>query len=286
MLNLKNPKASIFIPDKVDIQTALKRTTHIAIAAHQDDIEIMAYHGIAECYKKKDKWFLGIVVTDGATVPSREGKYSKVTNEQMAEIRKKEQNKAASLGKYSAVIQLSYSSAETKNNKDTDVAADICEILKQTNPEIIYTHNLADKHDTHVATVIKTITALRTLYKNKWAIPSKIFACEVWRSLDWLNDSDKAVLSTSAHKSLAKKLIAVFKSQIAGGKRYDLATIGRRLSNATYADSHASDKLSSATYSMDIKPLIVDDKLNPQDFISEYINKFKNDVCNRITKNL
>ena len=30
-------------------------------------------------------------------------------------------------------------------------------------------------------------------------------------------------------------------SQICGGKRYDLATLGRRLANATYAESHGTD---------------------------------------------
>ena len=29
---------------------AVAKTTHMAIGAHQDDIEIMAYHGVLECF--------------------------------------------------------------------------------------------------------------------------------------------------------------------------------------------------------------------------------------------
>ncbi len=45
-MNLSKPTALIFVPDKVEENKALKRTTHMAIGAHQDDLEIMAYHGI------------------------------------------------------------------------------------------------------------------------------------------------------------------------------------------------------------------------------------------------
>ena len=57
------PTADIFVPDNAAPADALARTTHLCIAAHQDDIEIMAYHGIAECFGSKDKWFSGVVVT-------------------------------------------------------------------------------------------------------------------------------------------------------------------------------------------------------------------------------
>ena len=29
----------------------------------------MAYHGVAECFGRKDKWFTGVVVTNGAGSP-------------------------------------------------------------------------------------------------------------------------------------------------------------------------------------------------------------------------
>ena len=39
-MKLNKKTAEFFIPDNKDIETAIKRTTHMSIAAHQDDIEI------------------------------------------------------------------------------------------------------------------------------------------------------------------------------------------------------------------------------------------------------
>ena len=45
----------IYISDGTDEKTAISRTTHLAISAHQDDIEFMAYAPIAECFGNQDK---------------------------------------------------------------------------------------------------------------------------------------------------------------------------------------------------------------------------------------
>lgn len=63
-----NDKAVVFIPDGEKEKEGIARTTHLAISAHQDDIEFMAYAPISECFGKADKWFGGVVVTDGAAV--------------------------------------------------------------------------------------------------------------------------------------------------------------------------------------------------------------------------
>ena len=41
-----------YIPDGMEEKQALERTTHLCIAAHEDDIEFMAYAPIAECFGK------------------------------------------------------------------------------------------------------------------------------------------------------------------------------------------------------------------------------------------
>lgn len=46
--------AQINVPDGIRIDDALARTTHLAVGAHQDDIPIMAYHGILECLRRND----------------------------------------------------------------------------------------------------------------------------------------------------------------------------------------------------------------------------------------
>src|SRR6202040_3799678 len=92
-MQFHNPNADLFVPDGAAPETAIARTTHLCIAAHQDDIEIMAYHGISECFGQKDKWFSGVVVTNGAGSP-RAGIYGGYTDLEMQKVRLTEQRKA------------------------------------------------------------------------------------------------------------------------------------------------------------------------------------------------
>ena len=68
------------------------------------------------------------------------------------------------------------------------------------------------------------------------------------------------------------------------GKRYDLATEGRRRANATYAQSHTTDNSEAYTYGMDLTALTEDDSLDIQNFILGYIERFKKDVAQRLQK--
>ncbi|MCL2416023.1 MAG: PIG-L family deacetylase, partial [Defluviitaleaceae bacterium] len=111
----------IFIPDNTPQSAALSRTTDLCIAAHHDDIEIMAYGTIAQCYGNLNRHFSGIVISDGGGSP-RSGIYADYTNEQMKAIRIDEQKMAASIGRYSCQIFLSHSSPDIKraNNEITE----------------------------------------------------------------------------------------------------------------------------------------------------------------------
>jgi len=277
-MKLTNKAAEIFIPSALDELSSLTQTTEMCIAAHYDDIEIMAYGAISNCFDKADRHFTGVVATDGGGSP-RSGAYALYSDDGMKEIRVTEQKKAAELGKYSAQIFLVYPSSEVKDPANRDVISDIKEIILNCNPEILYTHNLADKHDTHVATAMHVIRALRELPLE--SRPKKVLSMEVWRSLDWLCDEDKVVFDTSAYPQLASELLGVFDSQIAGGKRYDLATIGRRLANATFFASHFVDDYESASFGLDITDL-VNSNAKPIEFINRYIDKFKNEVEKRL----
>ncbi len=278
-MNLTKKECDIYIPDNIELSPALQRTTHLAIGAHQDDLEIFAYNGISECYGKDNKWFTGVTVTNGAG-SSRVGKYSSFSDEEMKAVRYAEQRKAAHLGEYSAIIQLGYTSSETKDTEYPCVKDDLVKILRHTKPEVVYLHNLADKHVTHIATALRSIEAIRSLPAEMR--PKKVYGCEVWRSLDWLDDSDKVQLSTSDAPNLAMALISLYDSQISGGKRYDLATSGRRLANATYFESHTADKDNSITWAMDLTPLILDVKLSITEYVIKHIDKLKSDVTNSI----
>ena len=109
-----------------------------------------------------------------------------------------------------------------------------------------------------------------------------MYSLEVWRGLDWLNDEDKTVFDTSKHPNLAAALLGVFDSQIAGGKRYDLAALSRRCANATFFASHAVDSSDSLSFGLDITELINDESIRMNDFIGKYIDHFKNEVTERV----
>lgn len=273
--------ADVFVPDGSDIKTAMARTTHLSITAHQDDTEIGAIHGIITCFGRQDKWFTGVTMTNGASSP-RAGIYKDFTDEQMIKVRHDEQRKAAMIGEYSAHFQLDYTSSELKGAAAGKSASDILKILIEANPSVVYLHNPADKHETHVAVCLRSLEALRQLPAEKR--PKKVYGCEVWRDLDWMMDDEKQVLPVSDDNNIAAALISVFDSQVAGGKRYDLASAGRRLANATYFASHNTDDFDGINYAMDLTPLVEDPSLSIVDYVVSAIERFKSDVQAKISK--
>jgi LmbE family N-acetylglucosaminyl deacetylase len=273
--------AEIFVPDGLPEQEALSRTSHLAIGAHQDDLEIMAPAPILECFQQADRWFTGVVVTDGRGSP-RAGLYQEYSDEQMRLVRLKEQRKAAVVGEFAALVLLDYPSQAIKDASDNRPVEDIAALLRIASPKQVYTHNLADKHDTHVGVAIKVIAAIRSLPEA--ARPEKLYGCEVWRDLDWMVDADKVPLYLSAHENLQAALLGVFDSQISGGKRYDLATLGRRRANATYFESHGVDTSLGLAYAMDLTPLIRNPHLDITGYVDVHITRFSKDVADRLRR--
>lgn len=275
------PTAELFVPDGLPAEQALARTTHLAISAHQDDIEIMAASPIVECFQREDLWFSGVVVSDGRGSP-RDDIYKDFNDEDMRVVRFKEQKKAAVVGEYAAQILLDYPSRILKDGSQVQPVEDLAAILRLARPRIVYTHNLADKHDTHVAVALRAIAAIRSLPAAER--PERLLGCEVWRDLDWLNDGEKVSLDLNSHESLQAALLGVFDSQIAGGKRYDLASMGRRRANATYFQSHGVDQTSAMSFAMDLTPLIADPGKDAGEFVQEAIQRFAQDVAGRFKR--
>lgn len=282
-MKFSRAEADVFVPPPhgVNADVALARTTHLCVAAHQDDIEIMAHHGIAECHGRTDRFFTGVVVTNGAGSP-RTGAYANFSDERMQSVRRDEQRRAAELGRYNLQLQLAHPSSDVKARHHPGVGADLDAIVGSCRAKIVYLHQPADKHDTHVAVLLRCIDALRRLPLERR--PHQVLGCEVWRDLDWLVDTDKVALDASGLPQLAPELLKVFDSQVAGGKRYDLATLGRRLANATFHTSHATDRLSAITWAMDLTPLILDDKLSVTNFTLGHIERLRDDVTRRIAQ--
>jgi LmbE family N-acetylglucosaminyl deacetylase len=282
-MKFKNSTAEIFVPDGKPEAKAFSRVTHLGIGAHQDDLEFMAFHGILECHASDKKWFGGVTCTNGAG-SSRVGAYQDFSDAQLMKVRRAEQNAAAVVGKYGVMVQLDHPSSAVKSATDKSLQNDLKKILAATKPEVIYTHNPADKHDTHVGVVIAALSAMRELPKSQR--PKRVIGCEVWRNLDWMPDAEKLPMNVSGHDHLAAALNGIFDSQIAGGKRYDLATLGRRSANATFFEAHASDAATQLIFGMDLTPLVQNESRDIVEFVCGFIERFNNDVKTKLGKRL
>lgn len=280
-MHFDRPDAQVFVPDGTPAGTALARTTHAAIGAHQDDIPIMAFDGILRCFGRDDRWFLAVTVTDGSGSPRR-GRYAHLTDDKMRSVRAREENRAASLGKYGASIQLDYPSPAARDKASVAIVTELAAILTAAQPEVIYTHNLADSHDTHVAVALRTIAAIRRLPEPMR--PRRLYGCEVWRDLDWLSASDKVVLDVSGGEELATRVLGAYESQIDGGKRYDVAALGRRAAHATFLSSREVDRMRSLIYAMDLTPLMDDGSLSPAEHVLNHVRRLRDDVADRIDR--
>jgi LmbE family N-acetylglucosaminyl deacetylase len=279
-MKFHHQSAGIYVPDDAPLEQALKRITHLGIGAHHDDLEFMAFHGIIQCFHSDEQWFGGVTCTNGAGSP-RTGVYAGCSDAQMQMIRCREQNAAALLGRYGVMIQLDYPSTSVQR-RDSSLRGDLTRLLQAASPHVVYTHNPADKHDTHVGVMMAVIDAIRQLPPAER--PAQLLGCEVWRDLDWMLDQEKIALDVSNHENLAAALNGLFDSQIAGGKRYDLAVAGRRRANATFFDSHSADQSREVTLAMDLTPLIQNDALSVEEYVCGFAERFLNDVREKIRK--
>ncbi|MEM1058524.1 MAG: PIG-L family deacetylase [Verrucomicrobiota bacterium] len=281
-MTLSQPSADLFVPDGTPLPEALARTTHLGIGAHQDDLEFFAYHGIAACFQQPGEWFGGVIVTNGAG-SARDGVYARYTDAEMIEVRRREQRKAAAIGEYGAMIQLGHASGALKDAAESNVVVDdLVRILEMTKPDYVYVHNPADKHDTHVALLVRCLAALRKLPAA--ARPKRVYGCEVWRDLDWVPDERKVVLPVSDRPNLQAALNGVFDSQISGGKRYDLAVMGRRLAHATFHESHEVDTHTGLTFALDLTALARDETLTLSAYLDDLLHAFSEDVKKRVDR--
>jgi LmbE family N-acetylglucosaminyl deacetylase len=282
-MQFHNATAELFIPDGKPPAEALSRVTHLGIGAHQDDLEFMAFHGILACFDSDAEWFGGVTCTNGSG-SSRVGAYGSFSDARMMEVRREEQRQAAIVGRYAAMVQLDYASKIVKDAADVTLKNDLKAILSATKPRVVYTHNPADKHDTHIAVVVPVLQAIRELPREQR--PAAVHGCEVWRNLDWMPDAEKIAHDVSGHDNLAAALNGIFDSQIAGGKRYDLAVLGRRRANATFFESHGVDQSDALAFAMDLTPLAQDDSLDIVEYVAGFIDRFRAEVIAKLGKRL
>ena len=246
----------------------LELTTHLAIGAHPDDNEFMAYNGIGECYGKKDERFTGVVITDGAG-STRNGIYRDMSLEEISIVRRVELMRAANFGDFLALVYLGYTSPELKGSRQNDIRQDIVEVLINTRPEVVYVHNLFDDHDTHVAASRLSIDALREVRDS--FVPQRVYGCEMTGSLDWY--PARVRLDTSMHERVAHQVLHVFESQSDNLRSYPEATIARWISQAVY-DRENKRGPHKISFAMDLTAL-VNDGTDMRDFIAQITEQFR-----------
>ncbi len=260
-----SPEQDVFIPDASDAATALAMTTHLGIGAHPDDLEIIAMQGILAAHTSDTAHFTGIVACDGAGSP-RNGIYAEYDDQQMSRVRRQEQRDAASLGHYAALVQLGYRSDDIKQDAGP-LTDSLAILLQQAQPDVVYLHQLVDRHATHRVLARASLAALRRLPAEQR--PSQVYGVEVWGSLDWLPGAWRAAIPIDDPEQLQARLLRCHDSQINGGKRYDLAIVARQKANATLTESHATDKVDACALAMDLSGLVADDSLSVDDYLRQ-----------------
>ena len=279
-MKFSQPQADAHAPHGGDWLAALASTTHLGIGAHPDDLEIMAYPGICACRGQKNLRFSGVIATDGAGAP-RSGSSAKLSGPEFVETRREEQKQAASLGGYAAILQLAHPSAGIRGPGRGTLTAGLLQILKAAKPQVLYVHNPADRHETHVAVFLASLAALRQLPPSDR--PAEIYACEVWGDLDWVSTAKVIRLPCRAPADFGPSLLRVFQSQV-DGKRYDLAAAGRRRAQATFADPYTPDQAEEVVLALDLKPLVENDKLTLTEFVSSLTEEFQKQTLDRIRR--
>ena len=274
-MKFSQSRAEAHVPASGELAPALASTTHLGIGAHADDLEIMAYPGICACRGQNNLGFSGVVATNGAGSPS------KLSGPELLQARIHEQKQAAELGGYAAVIQLAHPSEEIRGAGRKALTADLLQILQAAKPKVLYLHNPADRHETHVAVLLASLAALRQLPAADR--PKEIYGCEVWGDLDWIPPHKVVRLPCPAPADFGPSLLRVFRSQV-DGKRYDLAAAGRRRAQATFADAYNPDQAEEVVLALDLKPLLENPNLSLADFVSALAGEFQKQTLDRIRR--
>jgi len=276
-VKFRAPGSLVYVPSAMPALLALNETTHLGIGAHPDDLEIFGFHGIL-AGRMPGQAFTGVTLGDGAGGPRAEH-LLELSDAEIASVRREEQMAAADLGAYSAQVFLNYPSSIVRDLREPGPSLDLEQVLSLTQPDVVYTHALSDRHATHVAVTERVVESILRLEPN--ARPQKLLGCEVWGDLDWLPAAYRVELDVSAEPALAQTLIEAFHSQLSANKRYGLASLGRRAAHATFGRSDAADAALGVTLAMDLTPLIQPGGPKPEVLLDEMLEAFRAETLAR-----
>lgn len=278
-MRFTQPGADVLVADGGAAEAALASCTHLAIVAHQDDAETLAFDAILACRAGGGRFGV-VVATDGTGSPGA-GPWKDADRETLRRARQQEQREAAALGGYAVTIQLDHPSAAAKGGPGADaLREDVARILGASGAQTLHLHNPCDRHDTHVGLLARCIEVLAGLPPQRR--PARVLGGEVWRDLDWSLAPERLEIPCGGEPELQAALLRVFRSQVAG-KRYDLAVPARRLAHATFADSHRVDGDAGLALALDLGPVVRGD-VALDVFAARAVERFREDVAARFRR--
>jgi len=165
---------------------------------------------------------------------------------------------------------------------DRSVAEKLAAILSEIKPKELYIHSPFDKHPTHIGAMKVSLEAVKLLPKE--IKPEKLYGCEVWRGLDWMEgDEDLKVIHFDDEVGLSDYILSSFSSQNES-KNYLDAAKGRRKSNATFSESHSVNQAGEAALYVDLSVFLRENPPSPEDFVAAKIDAFKKRTIEILTQ--
>ena len=160
LLTLSMHEYRPLIPDQISAPEAQARTSTSALARTKTTWNLWPFMVLLPAMVKMARGSVGSPA-QMAAVALAPGAFAGKTDAEMQTIRANEQRRAAEIGQYSYVGQLGFTSAAIKDPATRGKLVDQLEQhLIYTQPEVLYTHNPADKHATHVAVFHAVVEAL------------------------------------------------------------------------------------------------------------------------------
>ena len=219
------------------LRAALDKTTHLLLVSHPDDDGIVGGQALSETIDSSDK-HMSVVVASNSPGTGRPPGYEGKTDPEMTEIRQREQEAAAEVGRYESAVQLGFSSNQIKGHEKNDPcsALRVTEALEHIlsmarNIEKLYLHSVFDEHSTHRALALLSLEAARRLSDRLQDV--ECYGVEVSTGLSSFPAEHRVQLPVP-NMDAVRSVLECYPSELAK-RPYDKGVEGRAVANDTFS---------------------------------------------------